>query len=69
MAKKKGILHIKRDWCKGCSICIHFCPTKVLELKEFKVEVVALDKCIGCMMCELRCPDFAIAVEVSEVAQ
>ena len=26
--------HINRDWCKGCGICVHFCPKKVLELDE-----------------------------------
>ena len=33
MAKKKlKEHHINRDWCKGCGICVHFCPKKVLEL-------------------------------------
>ena len=35
----------------------------VLEIKEFKVHVARIDDCIDCMLCEIRCPDFAIEVE------
>ena len=45
--------------CKGC-ICVAFCPTNTLEMKEGKVEIVDMDACIECGLCELRCPDFAI---------
>ena len=65
MAKKSGIVHINKDWCKGCGICVHFCPTKTLAMLEFKSVVECPENCNGCMMCELRCPDFAI--EVTEV--
>ena len=68
MAKKKrGIVTINKQWCKGCGICIYFCPTKVLSMTEFKANLEHPDKCIGCMMCELRCPDFAIEVDVLEI--
>lgn len=65
MAKQKlKAHHINREWCKGCGICIHFCPTSVLELdEEDKAVAVRLDDCICCMQCELRCPDLAIEVE------
>jgi 2-oxoglutarate ferredoxin oxidoreductase subunit delta len=64
--KLKEIL-IDRDWCKGCGICVHFCPTQVLELdKEDKAVAVRPDDCICCMMCELRCPDLAIEVITDE---
>ena len=54
---------INWDWCKGCGICVHFCPTKVLELDaEDKSVAVRPEDCICCKMCELRCPDFAITV-------
>ena len=50
--------------CKGCGICVEFCPKKVLELSEVeKVTIVNSDNCIKCLQCELRCPDYAIFVE------
>ena len=64
MATKSGVVTIKKEFCKGCDICVHFCPTHVLEMKEFKANIKDASKCNACMMCELRCPDFAITVEV-----
>ena len=56
---------INRDWCKGCGICVAFCPKTVLELDELeKAVAVRLSACIACRLCELRCPDLAIAVTV-----
>ena len=64
MAKNKlKEIIINRDWCKGCGICVSFCPTKVLELDaRDKATVVRPEDCICCRMCELRCPDLAIEV-------
>lgn len=58
--KVTGKLVVNKDWCKGCGICVAFCPANVLELKEGKVEIVNMEGCIQCGLCELRCPDFAI---------
>lgn len=50
--------------CKGCGICVEFCPKKVLTVNQYeKVEVVNEPACIQCRQCELRCPDFAIFVK------
>jgi len=55
---------IFRDWCKACGICIEFCPKNVLgEDNEGKPVPTNPDDCIGCRLCELHCPDFAILVE------
>ncbi len=64
MAKLKLKEHvIHRDWCKGCGICVHFCPKKVLELDDMdKAVAVRPEDCICCRLCELRCPDLAIEV-------
>lgn len=63
-ANKK--LNLVVEWCKGCSICIAFCPKQVLILNEQdKIEIKDESKCIKCGLCELRCPDYAIFLEGS----
>ncbi len=60
---KKTYEHVIRErWCKGCNICVAFCPKHVLTLRDGIVFVENPDACIGCRLCELRCPDFAIEV-------
>lgn len=49
-------------YCKACEICVKLCPQSVLEIKDFKVHVAHIEDCTACMLCELRCPDFAISV-------
>ncbi len=61
--KKKPVVIIKAEFCKGCDICVQFCPTNVLAMDKLVAVVVKPDACTGCMMCELLCPDFAIKVE------
>ena len=54
---------INEKYCKGCGICVAFCPKKVLALDDRgKVFVKDREKCRACKQCELRCPDFAIEV-------
>lgn len=63
-ASAKSVTHsIQRSWCKGCGICVHFCPKKVLELdEEGKIRAARPEDCIGCKLCQYRCPDLAIEV-------
>ena len=54
---------INRDWCKGCGICVHFCPNKVLELDDGDKAFAKRPKdCNCCKVCEFMCPDLAIEV-------
>lgn len=64
---KKGYFHLIREkYCKGCGICVAFCPKQLLVLKNGKVFPERPEICIGCRMCEFRCPDFAIEVKPIE---
>ena len=62
MSKK---LVINTDWCKGCGICVAFCPKKVLSIVKEKVKIEDISNCILCGQCEQRCPDYAIYIEES----
>jgi 2-oxoglutarate ferredoxin oxidoreductase subunit delta len=60
---RKAYVHLVRErYCKGCDICVTFCPKQVLTLRDGKAWAERPELCIGCGMCELRCPDFAIEV-------
>ncbi|WP_188203036.1 2-oxoglutarate ferredoxin oxidoreductase subunit delta [Thermococcus camini] len=69
--KAEGVVEIDVDTflCKGCGVCVEMCPRKVFEwskeLSEKGVHYpvpVNAEKCVKCKLCELLCPDFAIAV-------
>lgn len=67
MAKKnkgKTTVTIFPDWCKGCGLCVAFCPSKVFEMDPTgKARVAQEDECVNCGFCELHCPDFAIMIK------
>ena len=68
--KGKTRVLIYPDWCKGCGLCVSFCPSKVFELDETgKSRVVHEEECINCGFCELHCPDFAIKVMPKEAEE
>jgi len=62
-------INIFEDRCKGCRLCVYFCPQNCLKLSEkvnkfgFKYAVFSGDdKCKSCGFCFLACPDVAIEV-------
>lgn len=59
---RKFEIIINTRWCKGCEICVEFCPKKVLTMEKDKAVVHDPDACTGCQLCEIYCPDFAVTV-------
>lgn len=58
-------IEVDEALCKRCGFCIEFCSAKVYEADKDGLPLVKkLDSCTNCRLCELRCPDFAIKVEV-----
>ena len=73
MAEKKarsnggGTAYVNVDFCKGCGICVEFCPPVALEMskgfnaKGYHTPVLSHPElCTGCDLCGVYCPDFAI---------
>jgi 2-oxoglutarate ferredoxin oxidoreductase subunit delta len=66
--RPRAEVRIFATWCKGCQICIEFCPTHVLAMHPNGTRpiVVALEKCTACHFCDTHCPDLAILVKKIE---
>ncbi len=65
----KGKIVIDRELCKGCEVCIAFCPKKLLTLSGDYNAAGYLSSsfnesgdCTGCATCAIVCPEVAIEV-------
>lgn len=71
MAKVR--IEVDRERCKGCELCVVFCPLHNLEVGDQPNEsghypVLVKDEgvCSGCGLCAVMCPDVAITISVEE---
>ncbi len=65
----KGYIEIDQMLCKGCEICIFFCPKGVIygsdKLNPSGYQVAVFNdnsECTGCAICAVVCPEVAIEV-------
>jgi 2-oxoglutarate ferredoxin oxidoreductase subunit delta len=65
----RGQVYVIASRCKGCNLCIHFCPRTVLQesqeinAKGYHYPEILPGKeesCVHCDFCTLICPEFAI---------
>lgn len=63
-------IHIDKERCKGCELCLSVCPENVLAMSmllnakgQHYTQVDKPENCIGCAQCSLICPDAAIEIE------
>lgn len=62
----RGVVFIKKNQCKGCELCIEFCPKNVLARskgfnpKGYHYPIVVNSECINCRLCVTVCPEYAI---------
>ena len=66
-------VHLIEDRCKGCGLCVEYCPRQVLRMSEgfnkkgyHPPSVVEPLECVGCHFCEEICPEFAVYCMDSE---
>lgn len=65
--RRHGEVRVFGNWCKGCGLCIAFCPRDVFVAgADGHPLAVYPERCTACMWCVEHCPDFAIRVQPSE---
>ena len=69
----RGRVVVLAGRCKGCELCIEYCPQKMLDWSadynakgyRYPVIVPGMEQaCVACGYCQSVCPDFAIYVEM-----
>lgn len=65
----KGCVKIDQLLCKGCQICIEYCPKKSLSTSDkvnpggyLPAQFDESGECTGCAICAIVCPEVAIEV-------
>lgn len=68
--RARGYVTIFGTWCKGCGICMAFCPQQVFEPNgQGRPRVAHAERCTACHWCDTHCPDMAITVRRLEAEE
>jgi len=68
MPRTQGTIEIDPSKCKGCELCVAYCPEDTLAMsgnlspRGYVLPLIAKDNCTGCQQCARVCPDVAITV-------
>lgn len=67
-----GTITIDEERCKGCELCVNFCPQHVISLASENFNAkgyhpallteTETNLCTGCGICAVVCPDVCITV-------
>lgn len=64
-----GSIVVNVERCKGCELCVHFCPRNLIRLSDefnskghYPAAFQESEECRGCAICAMMCPDVAIEV-------
>ena len=71
MSKANAKVTIDREICKGCGLCIAYCPKKLFRIDmenmnskgTHTAEIEDYSECVLCQSCVRMCPDMAITLE------
>lgn len=60
---------VERERCKGCGLCVEFCPKHALSLADelntighHPARLHDPEKCTSCALCALMCPEGGMTV-------
>jgi len=65
----RGRIEVDRDRCKGCGLCVEFCPSHTIALSDdlnaighHPAQMHDPDSCTACAICADMCPEGSITV-------
>jgi 2-oxoglutarate ferredoxin oxidoreductase subunit delta len=67
--KARITIVVKEELCKGCGLCVAFCPKQAMALaahidsRGFHLAHLARpEDCTGCAQCAIMCPDSCLRI-------
>jgi 2-oxoglutarate ferredoxin oxidoreductase subunit delta len=70
MIEHKVSVTIDFEQCKGCELCVYYCPKKCIAVSEefnragqHPAKITKPEKCNGCGICYIICPEYAVTIK------